>query len=207
MTTVNCTTAKRNNLLRGRLLCGVGYNSGGLHQVRANGVDVLSYIAWSNMIKRCYKKERRARDKSYEGCTVSVEFHNYQEFAEWYTNHEFYGLGYCIDKDILNENCKIYSPDTCCLVPTEINNLFVDRRGDRGSLPIGVNHHPKTGKFMARVSTNKGRTYLGLYKTPQEAHQAYVIAKEAYVKEVANKWRGRIDERVYEALMAWKSES
>ena len=27
------------------------------------------------------------------------------------------------------------------------------------------------------------------------------VTKEAYIKEVANKWKGQIDPRVYEALM------
>lgn len=35
---------------------------------------------------------------------------------------------------------------------------------------------------------------------------AYKQAKEAYIKEVANKWKDQIDPRVYEALMIWEVE-
>ena len=37
-----------------------------------------------------------------------------------------------------------------------------------------------------------------------EAFYDYKAAKEAYIKEVANKWRDKIDPRVYEALMNWE---
>ena len=47
------------------------------------------------------------------------------------------------------------------------------------------------------------KTFIGRYTTPEEAFQAYKQAKEAYIKEVANKWKDQIDNRVYEALMNW----
>lgn len=203
MTKRNITANTKNNQLKNRLLCGVGFNTGGKHPVVVNNKNHTPYIVWSNMIKRCYGNSGRPKDASYKDCYVSSEFHDYQYFAEWYVNHEYYGLGYCLDKDIINSGNKIYSPKTCCLVPMEINNLFIDRRGDRGELPIGVTHHQKTGRFMSRVSTNEGRIYLGLFETPNEAHNAYVEFKEAYVKKIANKWRDKIDERVYKSVMSW----
>lgn len=184
---------------------GVGYNSGGKHKVRIDNKDVLSYIVWRNMLRRCYSKDNRPKDKTYKDCVVSPEFHDYQDFAEWYTNHDYYGLGYCLDKDILVKNNKVYSPSRCCLVPMEINNLFIDRRGDRGGLPIGVTYHPQSGKFISRLSTSNGRIYLGLFQTAGEAYQAYKLAKEDYVKQVVSEWRGRIDENIYIKLMNWKA--
>jgi hypothetical protein len=32
------------------------------------------------------------------------------------------------------------------------------------------------------------------------------LAKEAYIKEVANKWKDQIDPRAYEALMSYQVE-
>ena len=45
---------------------------------------------------------------------------------------------------------------------------------------------------------------LGYFKTEIEAFNAYKIAKEAFVKEQANKWKSEIDIRAYEALMSYE---
>ena len=42
---------------------------------------------------------------------------------------------------------------------------------------------------------------VGWVDTEVEAFQAYKEAKEAYIKEVANKWKDQIDQRVYDVLM------
>ena len=38
------------------------------------------------------------------------------------------------------------------------------------------------------------------------AEEKFKEAKEAYIKEVANKWKDQIDPRVYEALMKYRVE-
>ena len=56
--------------------------------------------------------------------------------------------------------------------------------------------------FVAQVRRNKGKQeYLGSFKTEIEAFNAYKVAKENYLKELANKWKSQIDDRDYEALM------
>ena len=118
-------------------------------------------------------------------------------------------LGNCIkefalDKDILLKGNKIYSPETCCFVPQEINNLFIKRLRGRGKYPIGVSLNK--GKYFSEISCGNTRISLGYFDTPQEAFQAYKTAKEAYIKEVADKWRGQITEQVYEAMYNYKVE-
>ena len=44
------------------------------------------------------------------------------------------------------------------------------------------------------------------FNTELEAFNAYKTAKESFIKEQANKWKGKIDERAYEALMSYKVE-
>ena len=46
--------------------------------------------------------------------------------------------GWELDKDILVKGNKIYSPDTCCFVPKEVNTVFTKRQSKRGDYPIGV---------------------------------------------------------------------
>ena len=47
---------------------------------------------------------------------------------------------------------------------------------------------------------------MGTYNTSEEAFNAYKQAKEAYIKEVAEKWKDKIDPRVYDALVSYQVE-
>ena len=60
---------------------------------------------------------------------------------------------------------------------------------------------------MAQVNKNKGGPeWLGSFNTEVEAFNAYKEAKESFIKELANKWKGQIDKRAYEALMNYEVE-
>ena len=63
-----------------------------------------------------------------------------------------------------------------------------------------------TQKYEAYYNERRKRKYLGLHNTPEEAFQAYKAAKEAYIKEVAEKWKDKIDDKVYQSLLQWKIE-
>lgn len=106
--------------------------------------------------------------------------------------------------DILVKGNKIYSPETCCFVPQEINLLFVKNNVNRGILPIGV--HKGRNKFKSVCSTYNEINRLGTFDTPLEAFIAYKTFKETHVKKLADKWRGQITERCYNALMDYKVE-
>ena len=57
---------------------------------------------------------------------------------------------------------------------------------------------------MAQLNLNTGKAkYIGLYDTEIEAFNAYKQAKESYLKELANKWKGKIDDRAYDDLMKY----
>ena len=61
--------------------------------------------------------------------------------------------------------------------------------------------------FMAQVGKSKGKQeLLGSFNTEIEAFKAYKQAKESFIKEQANKWKGQIDDRAYNALMNYKVE-
>lgn len=186
-----------------KLVKGVGYNSGGKHLARKDGSYTRLYHLWRTMLARCYCDKMQARQPTYIGCTVDERWHDFQNYAEWYTSNEFFDSGYQLDKDVLIKGNKIYSPDTCCLIPQELNKLLLDRKASRGKYPRGVIYERPMRKYLARVSVNGRDKHVGYFKCPNEAHAAYVVAKEAHVKEKALEWRGRIDERVFEALMSW----
>ena len=111
----------------------------------------------------------------------------------------------CLDKDILVKGNKIYSPETCCFVPNEINVLFTKKEKDRGEYPIGVSII--SNKYVARcgVGNSKNKT-IGSFKTPKEAFQAYKQYKEQYIKKVADKYKCQIPNNLYKAMYSYQVE-
>ena len=205
------TKTQRSSILKGtvkdklfRSVCGVGYLGDGEY----SRVDhKIAYQTWVDMLKRAYT-EKKGRC-NYFGVTVCEEWHNFQSFAKWCHSQDFFnikdknGKRYEIDKDILVKGNKIYSPETCCFVPSEINCLFIRNKRFRGKYPIGVT---KIGKyFTARLSKGFGnRVLLGTFKTELEAFSAYKKAKEVYLKELAEKYRNKVCYKTYLTLINYE---
>lgn len=175
--------------------------------ISINRKAIKEYNIWFSMLNRCYSSNPRERNKTYLNCTVSENFKFYPYFKEWCNNQiGFNNKGWDLDKDILFKGSKVYSEDTCCFVPNEVNKLFTKSESARGMLPIGVTSHKATGKYEAQMTSTGGSVYLGLYGAPEDAFYAYKTAKEYHIKVVANKWKDQIDVRVYEALMNYQVE-
>ena len=165
------------------------------------------YEAWFAMLRRCYDTQgHKKQTKTYENCSVCSNWLKLSNFSNWfYSPNSGYKHGYHLDKDILVKGNKIYSPETCCFVPSQINSLFTKRAADRGLYPIGV-RKVKSGRYWARLGER--RLGLGVFDTPEEAFNAYKIAKEQHIKELADKYfkEGKITQRVYDALMKYEVE-
>lgn len=186
-----------------RLFLGCGINDR-KYPSFINGKNVKEYHLWGHILTRCYSKNSLAAKPTYIGCTVSDNFKNYSYFYEWCQSQIGFGLdGWHLDKDIIISGNKVYSEDTCVFVPQEINKFFTDRGALRGKYPIGVNFDKPSGKYKAECCVNGKSKNLGRFTTPEDAHAVYKTFKEALCKETANKWRGQIDPRVYDAMMAW----
>ena len=192
-----------------RLTEGVGYI--GVGKCSPSN-DKEAYTMWQGILIRSYSEKYLAKKPSYEGVTVCDEWHSFQNFAEWCYTQKYFkakdnnGRPYHLDKDILCKGNKLYHPDFCSIVPQFINSLLVTSKGARGNHPIGVSYRKLDKKYEAYYNGSSKRIHLGLFKTETEAFQAYKTAKEAYIKEVAEKWKGKIDDKVYQALLEWKVE-
>lgn len=173
-----------------------------------NGVNgVPSHNVWQGVIERCYFGNT-SRSSSYNDCTICDEWLTYSNFKKWFEDPENgYQEGYHLDKDILVKGNRQYAPNKCCFVPNEINALLIKQKKRKNSLPIGV-IQVKSGRFVARVHSGKPTNHIGTFNTPEEAFQAYKIAKEQYIKELAEKYfqEGKITEKVYDALMKYEVE-
>jgi len=185
------------------LVFGVGINdwSG---KVKVDGKMIKEYNLWHDMLKRCFDEKLKQKRPTYEGVTCSKEWLSMTKFIEDVSQMRGYGLsGWQLDKDILQKGNKLYSKDTCCFVPTEVNLLLIKCDKARGEFPVGVYFDKASGKFVARLAINGKRKHLGYFTTPEEAFQAYKLAKEAHIKVVAEKWQHILDERVFQALLTY----
>ena len=185
---------------------GVGFVGVGKY----SSLNKREYGLWSSMFRRVFHPRN---DFSYNDVNIQHEWYDFQIFAEWCNNNVFLnskddkGKKYHMDKDILGRHSRSYSSETCCFVPQEINNLVLSNKDRRGSNPVGVFYCKRDKKYVARIrdgSTTRISKSLGYFDNPIEAFNAYKEAKEDHIKVVAIKWKGRIDEKVYQALMTWE---
>jgi len=177
------------------VIFGIGYYGIGKYKAWGGVKLNKNYNMWTGMIKRCYDEKMQEKHPTYKDVTVCEEWHNFQNFAAWFEDN--YIEGFELDKDIICPDCRVYSPETCCFVPREINLLF--KNITKRNLPLGVYY--LRGRYQVSTPTNDKSTYIGFYKTVEEALIAHKTAKEKYMKEAAEKWKDKIDSRVYDALM------
>lgn len=180
------------------------YNIGYIGVGKYNTSDnLVLYDKWSGILRRCYDKKH----PTYKDATVCEEWKCFQVFAEWYEeNYKPETMeGWHLDKDILVKGNKTYSPETCCFVPQEINSLFIKRDNGRGEHCIGVtfNKRDKTYSTHIPIKNYKGKRN---FKSELEAFNLYKLLKEQHIKEKADKWKDKIDLKVYQALINYKVE-
>lgn len=189
-----------------------GHGCLGNSKSKNNGKHKKSYLTWRSMLARCYDENFHKKEHSYESCAVCNEWEYYEKFEEWFDTfyYEIDGEKTCLDKDILFKHNKIYSPDTCVFVPQTINNLFTKTNKKRGEYPIGVSYYKRYDNYTASMSVMengiKKHKTLGYFNTPEDAFQKYKLEKEKYIKDIAEKYKDKISNAVYNALINYNVE-
>lgn len=175
--------------------------------------NTKEYEAWKQMLRRCFSEREKKRNNAYIKATCCEEWLNYETFYEWLHsqpnfNKWYEGNRWALEKDIIVKRNKIYSPEFCCLVPQNVNCLFLRREAERGKYPIGVRY--TDNGFVAKCRnpfTNKNED-LGCYSTPKNAFEAYKKYKEDIIKQVAEvEYKsGNITNKCYEAMLNYEVE-
>ena len=178
--------------------------------ISVNGKTLKEYALWGNVLARCYDENFHSKVPSYLGCSVSSNFRYFPYFKDWcskqigFDSKDEKGRSFALDKDILVKGNKVYSEDTCCFVPQEINTLFMRKRAvgdDSKNSPFFSKYHDR---YISRMSKFGKFVHLGTFTSQTEAFSLYKDTKEVYIKEIANKWKDQIDPRVYDVLMNWE---
>jgi len=177
---------------------GVGYLGEGVNTKLKT--HKKNYNTWKCMLYRSYVDEYATKNPTYKDVTVCDEWHNFQNFNEWMLKN--YNpdvmIGWELDKDILCKECKQYSTETCVFVPKEINMFFIRKDMSKNAVvKVG-------GKFSVNLYKYNKCRYLGTYLTEDEAQYVYKKEFNNYIIEIANKWKGLVDDRVYDKLLNYK---
>lgn len=186
-----------------KTICGVGYIGVGKYKTGTNTKHTEEYQNWTCMIRRCYDVKLKERYSAYYGgCIVCDEWHNFQTFAEWWNAH-IYRVGterMHLDKDILFNGNRLYSPETCLIVPQRINMMFM-KKPNKYNLPNGI-LPMANGRYSARYGGN----HIGNFDTLELAVQAHDIEKKKALKELAKEYKEEIPNKLYKALIDWQPD-
>lgn len=182
------------------------YKVGKYGEVRGNDYPKNIYTKhfkpfndWRILLHRVNEKEY------YEKVNICTEWLYFKNFYEWLLSQENYKMwlnrkDYAIDKDILSQpNNKIYSPDTCCLVPFKINVLIRKIRNKNRSLPVGIQlGYNEKNKYL--VSNSYPREY---YDNINDAIKRYKEIKREQINMAAREAYncGEITQKCYEGLI------
>lgn len=142
------------------------------------------YSVWHGMLNRCYNLNYQKTSPSYKGCTVCNEWLTFSNFKTWMINQDWKEKQ--LDKDLLINGNKTYSPNACVFVTQEVNKLFTNYNS-KSLLPVGVTYSKKSKMYQANCSRNKKRIHLGTFKTSEIAFNAYKNFKYKLIAEIAEK--------------------
>lgn len=154
-------------------------------------VSTKSYVVWAGIHTRClvggaYQRRR----PTYKGCHVSSEFKSFQNFTNWHIKQVGYSeSNYQLDKDLLVPGNKLYSAETCVLVPKALNSLFTGIDSGRFGLPPGVHFDSLKDAYIAQISSNGTQRYLGTFHLVEDASVEYNRQKR---REIGN-WIARLE--------------
>lgn len=152
---------------------GVGFVGDGEHAPYIKSKVTKQYNTWVSMLERCYSSKLHERHPTYTGCTACEEWHNFQNFAEWFDAN--YIDSFELDKDIKVKGNKIYSPDTCVFVSAAENSIeahakrykFIDPNGkkvDIYNLARFCRENNLTQPTMSSVNKGKIKNHKGWIK-------------------------------------------
>ncbi len=172
--------------MKRKLIYGIGVNDADYSiskLVDGKQVRCPYYVRWCSILVRCYSSEFQETHPSYIGCSVVSEWLTFSVFRKWMIEQDWQGKQ--LDKDILVQGNKVYSPVACIFVSCSVNLLLINNKAARGMHPQGVSFYNRTKKYRAVVSVDGRWKHLGYFSTSELASDAYKKAKYEIIRDVA----------------------
>lgn len=187
---------------------GVGYNTLGKID-RSDSLNNQAMIKWKSMLRRCYSPKSLKNSPTYIGCIVCDEWLDFKNFRDWFVDNYKSESGICweLDKDLLTGyTTKIYSPETCSLIPSEINRLIVNcSRNKNNPTPIGVELVGENRYRSYCTGVDGKRVELGHYNTAEEAFAEYAKYKDFVLKMKAEEYKQYLTVELYNKLINYNT--
>lgn len=162
-------------------------------------------LKWATMMQRCYDKKYLAKKPTYIGCSVEHSWHNLQNFAEWYEKLKYNEPNWELDKDLLIRGNKIYSEETCVMLPREINSAInIHTLSKKSGLPAGVTTINSKGKFRAQCHVGGKQERSRVSTSIDYCFQWYREKKLEELAKLAEYWKEHLDPRAYEAILKFE---
>ena len=187
----------------------MGFLGVGKFKSKVGSKHTKSYLAWRSMLNRVYGKDYHAYGR-YLGTVDGVceDWKDFQNFAQWFENVSSgldTSIPYEVDKDL--SRGKLYSPETCFLLPHKLNTALITEVSTKGDCPTGVQRN-SSGTFRSQLNRKglgKPKYHGNGFLTAESAHKDYLKAKGDYLLEILKycKDLGQIQEGVEEALQEW----
>lgn len=184
------------------------------HGSKSSGAkSTPEYAAWVNMLSRCYYEKGINVIKGYStytDVTVDKSWFNFQVFAEWYTKesnriHRIDStLKLNLDKDIISPELRVYSENTCCLIPSDLNTAIIVKQNVKNNKMPSNFVKRSNGKYHVTFTAMNDSVKLADFNTELECVTAFITAKEQYIKFLANKYISILSENVYHTLINYK---
>ena len=156
-----------------------------------------AYNHWQMILKKCFDQEYKAQHPTYKNVTMCEEWKRFSVFKKWFDAN--YVEGYDLDKDLLSDNGrKMYSPDTCCFIPHNLNVMLCSKKNGKDGFPRGIRKEFRS--YAVRVCLHKGkRIRIGKIRSIGEAIDIYNKIKREDIASVALEYykNGLITKRVY----------
>lgn len=185
-----------------------GYSIG---QGKYNSIENVDIMAsYKGMFERCCDEKALKKHPTYLGCRICEDWSNFQVFAKWFNDNKWTNEEKLyVDKDILIKGNKLYSPNTCILVPSQINKLFIKSDSMRNGL-IGTWLNPKSNRYVSQCNQGcKTNRNIGTFDTEIEAFNAYKEVKERYIKQIADEYKEKYPQfpvKLYNAMYNYQVE-
>lgn len=179
---------------------GVGFKGCGeyISSEKGHKESTRLYNAWRNLLNRCYnQKYKEYHLYGGKGVHVCEHWHNFQNFAKWYGSN--IPERWHMDKDILVEGNLTYSEDTCIGVPAELNSFVTSNISRRGSNNYTGVYYVREGRWkVASYGTEGKQVIIGYTTTELEGVRLYRKEKVRLAAGLAEKYKGLVDQRVYD---------